>query len=109
MSDDDDSMGGAGMDIVPRIALRVTGPWTPPLELGEALAGTSADYQLRDHALVHGATGRRFACDATAHDDDIAELFADSGRLSPDETDAIAAHQVKVHLSGPGGSPEAAK
>jgi hypothetical protein len=115
MADDirgDDSGGNEtehSMDVAPTIALRVTGPWTAPEEFGTALKKAAGGYELREKGLLHVASGRKFNCDATVHDDDIAELFADSGRLSDAEIDEIAAHKVKVHLSAPGGSPEAAR
>jgi hypothetical protein len=109
MIDDTDDPSSDSLDTVPRIQIRVPGPWTEPAELHAALTSHSTGYDLTENGLVDLATGRHFRCSATPPDTDIAGIFAGSGRLSPREIDAIAAHNVKVHLSAPGGSVEAAR
>ncbi len=109
MTPDTNDPASQSQDTVPILDLRIPGPWTSPAELYEALKKHPAGYALGEKGLVHSATGQHFSCSATPHDDDIAEIFAGSGRLTQKEVDAIAAHKVKVHLSAPGGSVEAAK
>ena len=58
--------------------------------------------------LVHVASGQRFIIEAGDAEDEIACIFAETGRLSREEIDAITAHQVKVFVAGRGGSVEAA-
>jgi hypothetical protein len=83
--------------------------------LGDAIRRAGAGYELQyDEAreqgeLVHVASGRRFAIDAADADGEIAGIFAETGRLSREEIDAIASHVVKVFVSGPGGSLDAAR
>lgn len=97
------------LDTAPQIELRVPGPWESPVALNEALHRAETGYETAEDALVHTKTGRRIECGVSPPDDEIADLFAHDGRLRPDEVDAVAAHTVKIHLSGPGGSPEAAR
>ncbi len=97
------------LDAAPKIELRVPGPWDSPQSLVGALGSESPDYQLDENALVHLSSGRRIALDASDHDDEIADVFAGTGRLSEAELMELASHRVKVHLSGTGGSAEAAR
>ena len=59
--------------------------------------------------MVHRATGRRFDVGVSARDDEIHEVFAGAGRMGDEEVEKVASHAVKVHVSRPGGSPEAAR
>jgi hypothetical protein len=109
MSEDTGDLTPDAMDTVPTLELRIPGPWTQPADLYAALKNHSTSYELGENGLVHVTTGRSFRCGASPPDADIAGIFAGSGRLSRKEIDAIAAHKVKVHLSAPGGSVEAAR
>ena len=102
-------------DTVPQITLRIPGPWKSPEQLQAALAKTGDGYIVpatkagEDRYLLHQPSGRRFALWAMERDDEIVELFADSGRVSPPEVRALRNYQVKVFISGPGGSLDAAR
>ena len=100
-------------DVVPEIALRVPGPWEGPAALGRALREKGQPYEVVDGGIVavraDGTRGRLFAAGASPPDDEIAEIFADTGRLSDEEVEAIRRHACKVHLTAPGGSVEAAR
>ena len=110
MSDETRAEGeDAGQDEVPQIDLRVPGPWRAPEELDEALARTGAEYDVDEQGMVHRATGRRFDVGVSPHDDEIHEVFAGAGRMTDEDVAKVASHAVKVHVSGPGGSPEAAR
>jgi len=102
-------------DTVPRIVLRIPGPWKSMEQLQAALVKAGGGYSVPDvdadeaAYLLHQPSGQRFALSVMERDDDIVELFADSGRASPAEVRALRNHQVKVFISGPGGSLEAAR
>ena len=101
---------GDGLDKLPQIDLRIPGPWRAPEELDAALAEAGGEYEVTaDHHLLHRATGRRLKLGVTPHDDQIHEIFDGSGRVSEQDVERIASHAVKVHVSGPGGSPDAAR
>jgi len=106
---DRDLTGGDRDEILPEINLRVPGPWRSPDELAERLAGEGGGFRVDDEYLVNDQAGARFDWGVSPHDDEIHELFAHDGRLSREEIDRVAAHAVKVHVSGPGGSPVAAR
>ena len=99
----------------PQITLRLPGTWASPRELADRLASADTGYALSisdqpdDFALVHSATGQRFPMGVSGPDGEIADLFADGGRLSDEELEAVRDHDVKVFVSGPGGSVEAAR
>jgi hypothetical protein len=98
------------LDTVPQIDLRIPGPWKSPEELVESLRKAKTGYGVTaEGEFFHEKSGRKFLFSASAPDDEIASLFAHTGRLSDGEVKALAAHKVKVHVSGPGGSAEAAK
>jgi hypothetical protein len=97
------------LDAIPQIALRIPGPWASQKEFTDAVDRAKTGYALDEGGLAHPKSGRRFLLGASDPDDEIAALFAHSGRLSKQEVKKIASHQVKVHLTAPGGSIEAAK
>ena len=97
------------LDTVPEIQLRIPGPWASQQQFVDALARAKTGYELGEEGLVHPKTGRRFALGISDPDDEIADLFAHTGRLPKQEVKKIARHKVKVHVTGPGGSIEAAK
>jgi hypothetical protein len=114
-------------DSLPRITLRIPGPWTSLEQLRLALAKADAGYIIPtsepdpafapastlDSAgevyLLHQPSGQRFALSAMGRDDEIIELFAGTGRMKSHELRALEKHQVKVFVTGPGGSHEAAR
>ncbi len=102
-------------DPPPAITLRVPGAWASPRDLDERLRAADTGYALSltdssdGSALVHTATGRRFKFDVAGPDAEIAEVFAGGGGLTEAELAAIADHDVKVFVTGPGGSVEAAR
>jgi hypothetical protein len=73
---------------------------------GHLLPPAEADGDLY---LLHEPSGRRFSLSAVERDDEIVRPFADSGRVTAGEVNALRKHQVKVFISGPGGSIEAAR
>jgi hypothetical protein len=95
------------LDELPRVDLRIPGPWESLDEFRDALTRADKNYHLSEEALVHTPTGRRFHFGVTEHDDQIAEVFAGGGRITPEQVEEIDAHAVKIHLSAPGGSVEA--
>jgi hypothetical protein len=98
------------LDGVPRIDLRIPGPWISPDELADALEEAGTGYEPGgDGTLVHAASGASFALSASEPDDQIADVFAGGGRISPAEVRRVRSHKVKVHLSTPGGSVDAAR
>ncbi len=103
---------GSGVQ-VPEVSLRIPGDWASPRALSDRLMGTgytlSLSDQPSDFALAHTATGQRFPMGVVGPDEQIAELFADGGRLSAAELAAVRDHDVKVFVSGPGGSVDAAR
>lgn len=108
--DDNDDDDRATLDTVPRIDLRIPGPWDSPGDLADALARAGTGYApTEDRMLVHAASGARFELSASEPDDQIADVFAGGGRITAEEVRAIRAHRVKVHVSTPGGSVEAAR
>src|SRR5215210_3621896 len=104
-----EDQGEAAQDTPPVIHLRVPGPWGAPEELDAALERAGAGFDFTEDGFVHTETGTRFHNGVSPHDDEIHEIFAQDGRLSPEQIEQVASHRVKVHLSGPGGSPEAAR
>ncbi len=98
------------LDVPPRIELRVPGPWKSAADLLAALAKHSPKYRIEgEDQFVRISTGRKFTLGVTDHDDEIADVFAGTGRLSKAQLAEIASHEVKVHLIGPGGSIETAR
>src|SRR5438132_1361009 len=87
-------------DTLPRIDLRIPGPWTSPAALMDALK-EEGEYEIVEGVLVHVASGRRFELNASEPDDQIADLFAHGGRMPDEQVKVLAAHAVKVHVSGP--------
>lgn len=105
-NDDDD----ATLDTVPRIDLRIPGPWDSPGDLADALDRAGTGYAPTEAGmLVRSESGASFVLSASEPDDDIADVFAGGGRITAEEVRAIRSHKVKVHLSTPGGSVEAAR
>jgi hypothetical protein len=102
-------------DCLPRIFLRIPAPWGSVQEATDALkkAKTGYAFQLTDRpedaALVHLATGRKFEIVSNGPDDQIADIFAESGRMSESEIRELADHAVKLFITGPGGSLDAAR
>jgi hypothetical protein len=93
---------------VPMIQLRIPGPWTSPAQLNDALRDASLPWMLNDEGFVNSETDASYEWGVTPHDDEIADLFAHDGRASAEQIARIASHNVKVHISGPGGDIEAA-
>ncbi len=110
-----DPPAASPQDTVPQIILRIPGPWESPEQLAAALAKAGDGYSVpraepgEDRWLLHQPSGQRFALSAVERDDQIIDLFADSPRISPAELRALRRHRVKVFISGPGGSIEAAR
>jgi hypothetical protein len=102
-------------DSLPRIILRIPGPWTSIEQLQAAMTKAGDEFVVpavgtdEELCLLHQPSGQRFALSAMERDDEIVDLFADSGRASPAEIRALRDHQVKVFVSGPGGSFDAAR
>src|SRR3982751_1560541 len=103
------SGGGLVGKAAPLIDLRIPGPWGAPEELEAALKRTGSAYEVSEPGFSPPDSGRRFDWGVSPHDDEIHEIFAHDGRLPKKEVEKIASHQVKIHLSGPGGSPDAAR
>jgi len=101
--------GGGDEESVPEINLRVPGPWRSPGELAERLATEGGGFRVDGEFIVNDTAGSRFDWGVSPHDDELHELFAGNGRSTEEEVDRVAAHAVKVHVSGPGGSPDAAR
>lgn len=100
----------ATLDTLPRIDLRIPGPWTSPGDLADGLERAGTGYAPTEQGmLVHSNTGASFVLSASEPDNDIADVFAGGGRITREEVRAIRAHKVKVHLSTAGGSVEAAR
>lgn len=97
------------LDTVPRIDLRVPGPWTSAQHLYDALTRAKTGYAPGDGVLVHVDSGRRFELSMSDPDGDIADVFAGGRRISRKEVQMIRAHKVKLHVSTPGGSVDAAR
>ena len=97
------------LDTVPEIQLRIPGPWASQQQFMDAVTRANTGYEFGEGGLVDPRSGRRFTIGASDPDDQIAGLFAHTGRLPKQEVKKIAAHRVKVHLHGPGGSVDAAK
>jgi hypothetical protein len=97
------------LDALPRVDLRIPGPWQSHEAFLNAVARKAPAYSFEGERLIHTPTGRRFQWSATPHDDDLAGVFAGGGggRISKKDVQRIAAHVAKVHVSGPGGSVEA--
>ncbi len=90
-----------------QIALRIPGKWSHPRELIQRLP---ADCRLTAEALIlPDATQVEFG--ALAADDQFAQIFRSSCRQPPteDELATVDGYTVNVVLSGPGGSPQAAR
>lgn len=100
---------GDPLDTVPRIDLRIPGPWTSPQHLYDALAREKTGYEPGDAILTHRETGRRFELSVSEPDGQIADVFGGGPRISRKEVRMIRAHKVKLHVSTPGGSVEAAR
>ena len=73
------------------------GPWADPGQLISAVGKANSGYQIQDEWLIHEASGFKASLFVTEPDDEIADVFAGTGRLSK-LIDEIAAHKVKVHL-----------
>jgi hypothetical protein len=100
---------GDPLDSPPQIELRIPGPWGSVRELHEALRDADAPYQVDGAELEHRVSRHRIGWTVADHDDDIAKVFAGGGSLSRDEVERVASHRVKIHVYGPGGSPETAR
>src|SRR5262249_6941691 len=89
------------------IALRIPGTWSHPRELVERLP---ADCRLTPEALTL-PDGTQVEFGAMKADDQFAQIFRSSCRhpATADELATVDAYTVNVCLSGPGGSPEAAR
>ncbi len=90
-----------------QIALRIPGTWSHPKELINRLP---AGCRLTADALIlPDATEVGFG--AVGADDQFAQIFRSSCRQPPsqDELAAVDGYRVQVHLSGPGGSMQAAR
>jgi hypothetical protein len=94
-------------DTLPRVDIRIPGPWESLDEFRDALARADRKYDLAEDTLVHTPSGRRFHFGVSEHDDQIAEVFAGGGRITEEQVEDIDSHAVKIHLSAPGGSVEA--
>jgi hypothetical protein len=101
------------LDVAPRIELRVPGPWRSANELADALAKAETGFALLDEETMvyvnKKGKERRFHWGVSEPDDEIADIFADTGRPSAKEIEAIRGHACKIHVEGPGGSVPAAK
>ena len=97
------------LDTVPRIDLRIPGPWTSRKHLHECLTRAKTGYDTGDAILTHLKSGKTFALEVSEPDGQIADVFAGGGRITRKEVQMIRAHKVKVHVSTPGGSVEAAR
>jgi hypothetical protein len=90
-----------------KIAVRIPGKWSHPQELIERLP---AGCRLTGAALIlPDATQVEFG--AAAADDQFAQIFRSSCRQPAldDELAAVDGYTVNLFLSGPGGSPQAAR
>src|SRR5207253_10902602 len=90
-----------------QIALRIPGKWSHPRELIQRLP---AGCRLTGEALIlPDATQVEFG--AMEADDQFAQIFRSSCRqpATDDELATVDGYTVNVFLSGPGGSPEAAR
>ena len=97
------------LDTIPEIQLRIPGPWATQQQFMDAVVRAKTAYEFGENWLVEPKSGRQFEVSASERDDEIADLFAHTGRLSKQEVKKIAGQQVKVHVCGPGGSIEAAR
>jgi hypothetical protein len=102
-------------DNLPEITLRIPGPWESLEQLRDALAKANAGYLISapepgaEMCLIQQPSGQRFRLATAESDDRIVELFAGSGRMKREELDALGKHKVKLFVSGPGGSLDAAR
>lgn len=94
-------------DQLPRIDLRIPAPWEKAEDFDKALAKVTQDYALEEEWFVHKPTGRRFMLSVSEPDDQIADVFEGGGRMSRQELERVREHNVKIHLSTPGGSVDA--
>jgi hypothetical protein len=101
--------GGDPLDSPPLIDLRIPGPWGSVRELDQALRDAEAPYRVDGAELAHCVSRHRAAWTVSDHDDEICEVFAGGGSLSREEIERVASHRVKIHVYGPGGSPETAR
>jgi hypothetical protein len=97
-------------DMIPEIQLRIPGLWRSSDEVKKSIHDVAGDdwRAEEDGGLINIATGQRFQLGHSDHDDDIAQFFADTGRMSDEDVSRLATHPVKVHVTAPGGSVEAA-
>src|SRR5213076_681941 len=87
----------------PQIELRLTGPWRTPEQLAAVLDEKESPYELvAPGILVNRETKWECQLSGSNPDDQIADLFAESGRLSVKELREIDDHAAKVHLTGEG-------
>lgn len=94
------------------IELRVPGPWASPQQLDERLVKSKTGWRLDSGYLVHEKSGAKVESGVTEHDDELAPLFRgcyNAHAMTEEELVALGAHNVKVHVWGPGGSPDAAR
>lgn len=94
------------------IQLRVPGPWASPRQLDERLAEAKTGYHLDRGSLVHEKSGTKIEMAVTEHDAELAPLFRgcyNAHTMTEEQFVALGAHTVKVHVHGPGGSPDAAR
>jgi hypothetical protein len=89
------------------IAFRVPGQWARPKELLDRLP---ADFRFTPEAIIL-PDGTEVGLGAAPADDQFARIFRSSCREPPtdDEMAAVDHYSVNVFLSGPGGSPDAAR
>jgi hypothetical protein len=90
-----------------QVALRIPGQWAHPRELVQALPDGC---RLTPDALVL-PDGTPIDFGAAPADDQFAQIFRSSCRQPPtaDELATVDGYRVNVFLSGPGGSPDAAR
>jgi hypothetical protein len=90
------------------IALRIPGQWSHPSELIQRLPDGCC---LTAEGLLTLPDGTQVEFGAVRADDQFAQIFRSSCRRPPeaDELAAVDGYRVNVYLSGPGGSPEAAR
>jgi hypothetical protein len=96
---------------VPIIELRVPGPWVSPDQLDAALKDRGTGFHLDEGSIVNFASGVKVEFGVSDHDNEIGPIFRGGhhGRMSEEELLAVGTHAVKVHVTGPGGSADAAR
>jgi len=108
-------LSSSALDTAPRIILRIPGPWESLNELAVALRDINLGFTLAiDHepqkaTLINSETHQHFNVWQMERDDEIASIFADRGRISGEDVEAIDRHRAKFFVEGPGGSLTAAR